>query len=275
MSSWLRHRSRLGVAFSDRFLLALRQGGDSTALTKELPAGAVEPSPVTPNIDSVRDVAKWTTELLEALGSRRANETVALVLPDLAVTTALFHAPAPSSHRQLREAFRERLPYPDADVRCDFWNGGRGEILAAGVRKAVIGQYESVIEAAGCRTGWVDAASLARLPDWSREVTADDPAPVVWVQLYGSHYSLTAFRSGELFDVRVKLRSPGDIDDVSGELLRLPKLYESRLKSLKLSGRDARECAERLDGQLGDVSTDGETEEAHLAAALRTLIARS
>lgn len=273
---WSRHRPRWGVAFSDRFVLALRNGEDPKTLTTELPIGALAPSAVTPNIDSVSDVAKWTAELLGALGAR-PNETVALVLPDLSVTTALFGTSAPGSDRQLRDALRERLPFPETDARCDFWHGRAGEVLAAGVRRAVVAQYESVLEAAACRLGWVDAASLAHLPQWSRELSREGRDAFVLVQLYGSHYFVTAFRSGELFDLRLRLRSPGDVEVVAGELLRLPKLYESALSSLTLSGQDARECAERLTAgsELGKVTTERDSEDAHLVASIRAIIARS
>ena len=274
--SWSRHRPRWGVAFSDRFVLALRNDEVPKSLTAELPIGALAPSAVTPNINSVSDVAKWTAELLEALGAR-PNETVALLLPDLAVTTALFETPTPGSDRQLRDAFRERLPFPETDARCDFWRGRADEVLAAGVRRSVVAQYESVLEAAACRLGWVDAASLARLPEWSHKLSREGHDVSVLVQLYGSHYFVTAFRSGELFDLRLRLRSPGDLDVVTGELLRLPKLYESALSFLTLSGQDARKCAERLTSgkDLGTVTTERDGENAHLVAAIRTIIARS
>ena len=122
-------------------------------------------SPTKPNIQSVGEFAQIVEAALNAVGARR--ERLALALPDLAVTTAVFPGRGRAPERELRRELASMLPYALVEARCDFWRGRRDEVLAAAVRDVVALQYEQIVEAVECRLAWVDAVSLARIPSCS------------------------------------------------------------------------------------------------------------
>jgi hypothetical protein len=272
---WPFRAARVGLAFSERFLLALRAGAPPGEVRRrDLPPGLLAPAVVTPNIPSVREVARLASELIDELHARRA--TVAVLLPDLTLVTAV----VPSSDRRqngdARAALAARLGFPASEARSDFWRGSKGEVLGAAVREAVVRQYEQVVEAADCALGWVDGASLVRIPGWA-EASAPAAELTVRVQLYSSHYVLAVFRAGELVDLRTRLRSGDDVAGPAEEVLRLRTLYGvSSLSSVTFHGADASRCAREVgsDGGLGTIAAREEGEEGQLVSALAVLLQR-
>lgn len=261
-------RPRVGLAFTDRFLLARRSGEGAGTLRRELPFGLVAPSVSTPNIQSVKDVATLASEMLGELRARRL--AVSLILPDFAVVT-MFSSAANDDARELDS----RLGFPPTEARRDFWRGRKGEVLGAAVRESVVRQYEQVVEAAECRLGWVDGASLVRIPSWT-EGSVAEPRLSARVQLHPSHYVLSAFRSGELVDLRTRLRVSGDASRIAQEISRIPSIYRvASLGTVTLSGDGALDCAEILrGGGMAEVSVEDETEESQLVGALDELLRR-
>jgi hypothetical protein len=265
--AWPWRRSRVGIAFTSRSLLAMKAGNGTRAVHRELPPGLLVPGAVTPNIQSVRDVARVASEMIDELGAR--GSTAAILLPDLAVVSAVASGAAPD--------LNARLGFPPSEARSDFWRGARGEVLAAAVRESVVRQYEQVVEAAECRLGWVDAASLARIPSWADRSASDPGLTVVEALLYSSHYFLAVFREGALADVRTRLRSGNDAGEIATELARLPAIYGvAALDAVTLSGEEAPLCARALlDSRLGAVSFEDGGEKRALEAALAAVLARS
>jgi hypothetical protein len=266
-ATWPWRRPRVGLAFAHRFLLGRRAGEQALTVRRELPPGLVAPSVSTPNIQSVTDVAKLATEILDELSARRLP--VSLVLPDLAVVTSF----SPASDGGGRSV-ESRLGFPQ-EARRDFWRGRKGEMLGAAVKETVVRQYEQVVEAAECEVSWIDCASLVRIPVWT-EGSLVEPHLSVRVQLHPSHYFLVAFRAGELVDVRRRLRAPEDPSSVADEILRGPVIYGvDRLGSVTLSGEGALVCAGILEtARVTDVSVVEESEESQLVAALDELLRR-
>lgn len=273
-SLWPRRRPRVALAFSDRFLLAVRAGEPGDVLRATLPDGGLTPAPIVPNIPVVREVGKLAAAMIADIGAR--HQAVSVLLPDLSITTMLL-APGELHGQEVEGALGARLGYPVSEARSDTWKGRKGEILAAAIRNAVVRQYEQVIEASDSRLGWVDGASLARIPLWADRATSDEGV-TVYTQLYASHYFLAVFRSGELVDVRTRLRSAGDAESVAEELKRLPALYDTpSIGRLVLSGDGAALCATRLAEvpSVSQVSVSEDGEESQLAACLRALLQRS
>jgi hypothetical protein len=281
---WPWRRPRVGIAFSPGSLLALRAGNGRqpekpTSATREvrrdLPPGLLVPSAVIPNIQSVREVARLASEMVDELGGR--GSTAALILPDLAVVSAVFPASPREPGQDLGSKLASRLGFPASEARSDFWRGGKGEVLGAAVRESVVRQYEQVIEAAECRPGWIDAASLARIPSWTDRSDADAGTILVEALLYSSYYFLALFREGELLDVRTRLRAPDDVDEVASELRRLPAIYGiGALGAVRLSGEGASACARALSESRIEarVLLEDGGEERQLSAALEALLAR-
>jgi hypothetical protein len=266
-------RARVGLAFSDRFLLAIRAGEPVEVRRRDLPAGFVTPAAATPNIPSVREVARLASDLIDEIRARKS--TVAVLLPDLSLVTALFPPDGRDRNRDARGALAARLGYPASEARSDFWRGLKGEILGAAVREPVVRQYEQVVEASECTLGWVDGASLARLPAWA-EASGPVPELDVQVQLYRSHYVLAVFRAGELVDLRTRLRSRDDVAGAAEEVMRLPALYGvSSLGSVTFHGEDASRCAREVESNgLGAIAAAEEGEEGQLVSALAVLLRR-
>jgi hypothetical protein len=256
-------------------LLALRAGNGSRAIRRDVAPGLVVPGAVAPNIQSMSDVARLASEMAGELGIRGASAS--MILPDLAVVSAVFPPAKGGGDRDLRVELAHRLAFPASEARSDLWRGGKGEVLGAAARDAVVRQYEQVVEAAECRLGWIDAASLVRIPAWA-EASASEPGTSVRAQLYLSHYALALFRGGELVDVRMRLRSGDDIDDVAAEIRRIPAMYDlPALASVTLSGEGASACARALSESRTDarVSAEDEGEERQLEAALSALLERT
>lgn len=274
--TWPWRRPRVALAFSPRMLVALRAGTGVRAIRRDVPPGLLVPSAVAPNIHSVREVARLASGMVDELSGRGA--TAAVLLPDLAVVSAVFPASRDGTESDLGSGLASRLGFPASEARSDFWRGGKGEVLGAAIREAVVRQYEQVVEAVECRLGWIDGASLVRLPSWAEASASDPGTTVVRALLYSSHYVLALFREGELVDVRTRLRSGDDVDAVAEEIRRLPAIYGVPvLGAVTLSGEGASACARllsesRIEARLA-LEDDGE--ERQLEAALAALLQRS
>ena len=85
-------------------------GNGTRAVHRELPPGLLVPGAVTPNIQSVRDVARVASEMIDELGAR--GSTAAILLPDLAVVSAVASGAAPD--------LNARLGFPPSEARSDF-----------------------------------------------------------------------------------------------------------------------------------------------------------
>jgi hypothetical protein len=233
------------------------------------------PGAIEPNVRSVRDLARLASEMVSELGGW--GGTSAIHLPDLAVVSAVFpKAAAGSAHAAADLA--HRLPFPASEARSDFWWGAKGEALGAAVREAVVSQYEQVVEAADCRTGWIDAASLARIPAWAEASASEPESAAVRAQLYLSHYVLVLFRAGELVDIRTRLRSGDDADAVAAEIGRLSAFYDlPDLRAVVVSGEGASDCARLLPEERfpAGVSVEYDGEEEQLEAALSRILERA
>jgi len=263
----------MGLAVSQRSVVGVMSGDTPRVIRRTIPRGLVEPAVATPNIRSVAELALLVEEVLAELGARRRH--VALVLPDLCVTTVLFPDRGGESDKKLWGELGRSLAFPRAEARHDFWRGRGKEVLGAAVRETVVRQYEQAVEASDYRLGWVDAASLVKLPGWAAPSSGDGLD--VQTQLYQGHYSIFVFRNGVLVDARTKLRAPGDVRAVERELLRLPRLHEvEKLGSLTLRGEDASSLATCVEGvdDVGRVQVVEDGEDPLLASCVVELLGR-
>lgn len=279
--SHLRGRPRYGVAFEEAFLLAARCNtvdGEPETVRTDLPPGLVSASPVDLNVGSVAKLAQLTEEALKRLGLGRGPGV--LVLPDLALRGFIL----PSGTRRREEitaALGPRLPFPVGEAQIDVWrdDGGRG--LAAVIRRPVLRQYESVLEAIDCQPVWVDGASLVSIPGWARATRVGrGPHTTVSIQaqLFTRHFTLSVFRDGEILDFRTKLRSPGDLARVAEDFSRLQSIYgEDGSYALTLWGEDVAELVEHIESKgsgFRQLAIGQEGEEAHLRGVVANVVAR-
>jgi hypothetical protein len=178
-----------------------------------LTPGAVEPSPLEPNLRRPDEVKDALSTLARALGGRRG--AVTLVLPNGVARVLLMDAPADVPARQFaRYRLTPGLPYPAEEAIVDVLALPRGRILAAAVRRGVVEGYEAAAQAAGLEHERLDLAPLAALAALLREPPGEGPA--VHVLLGDAAASLAAVQDGVLQAFRTRLR-----DTSTGEAGRL------------------------------------------------------
>jgi hypothetical protein len=207
-----------------------------------------------------------------------------MVLPDMAIRSFVLPRDVRPTATAVLDRIAPRLSYPQGEARLAFWQSPGGWTLAAAVRQAVLRQYEQALEALGCHVAWVDGASLIRIPEWVRKDRENDSRGAadglrVLIQLYPRHYTMSVLQDGDSFDIRTKLRSPGDEPRIGEQVSRLPTIFEgARVEEVTVMGEGARALGTELEARgldrerivLGD---DGE--EAHLTQALELLLHRS
>ena len=288
-------RRRYALSFGERSVFAARlalQGRDWAVVEKSerpFPPDMVSVSPAEPNVHSVSGLARVTGEALGEVGCQGAR--LALILSDLAVRAFALPVEKRTKPLQMLAKVASRLPYASHEAVFDTWRGASNWALVAAVRGAVLRQYEKAVEAVGCRVSWVDGASLIRIPDWSREVSAErentgggertSALLQVHVQLYPGHYSLSVFRGEQLIDIRVKLigaEDSGRIGRIKDELTRLPAMSgDAEYAQLTIHGVGAATLLEKLgehELMKGRVRLGDNGHEAHLSSLMATLVRR-
>ena len=241
---WPKARAGLALVFTEGFVLAVREkNSHPVTVSKAIPSGLVNISSVEPNFDSVSQIAQLAAEAARELDAHRLPTS--LVLPDLALTTVVCHPEAEGLDGAQKELMA-RLPFQQKEMRTDFWHGSEGEVLGACIREAIIRQYEQIAEAAAGELGWVDSASLVKIPEWAASRKPDEGLSVELV-LYAQHYSVVVFEGARLVDVRSKLRAAEDFAGAVAELGRLATLYnQPNVSWVIVSGDQARLCAKAL-----------------------------
>ena len=285
-------RTRYALSFGESSVLAARlaltENHWAVAETSERPFApdVVSVSPAEPNVHSMSALARITGDALGEVGCQGAG--LSLILSDLAMRAFAVPVEKRTKPREMLANVASRLPYASHEAVFDTWRGGSNWALVAAVRGAVLRQYESAVEAVGCRVSWVDGASLIRIPDWYREAKAErenglraeaTSAPLqVHVQLYPGHYSLSVFRGGALTDIRVKLIAGEDGSRVINELTRLPAISGgSEYEQLTLYGVGAATLFEQLDEHelmKGRVRLGEDGHQAHLSSLMARLAGR-
>jgi Tfp pilus assembly PilM family ATPase len=145
-------------------------GGPSVTAhgTEPLPAGAVTPSLIGPNIAATDRVADALKRALDRAGLR-AQRRAALVVPDAIARVSLLTfqqvpAKAADLDQLVRWQMKKSTPFPleEAQVTHLPANTGEGGATYAAVvaRRDVIAQYEAVAEAVGIHAGLVDLSSF-------------------------------------------------------------------------------------------------------------------
>jgi hypothetical protein len=194
-----------------------------------LPPGALSVSPFEDNVAQVDEVRAAVQRVASALGA--AGARVLVVLPDGLARMALLDVPADAAaDRYARFKLAGGLSYPAGDAVVEVLPAGRGRVVAAAVKRAVVESYERVVQQAGLRQDRVDLAPLAATAALSQDEV--DSVSAVDVILGESAVSLVARLEGSLRAFRNRRRDPGD-----GEPERL---YLEALRTAILAGDGAR-----------------------------------
>ena len=155
---------------------------------------------------------------LAAPGSGFGDAVIAL--PDRAAHAALSESVGAGATRRLRTKLVHGLattsaPSPaELDGRFRFGtlvsgSLGRRSLLGAVIGAPVARQYEAAAEAAGLRVRWVDATSLAALPEWLGRVPGTSDRRLLLL-LHRRHFVLATASGPRLTSFRMKLRAALD-----------------------------------------------------------------
>lgn len=210
-----RRREPLAVAFGRRGLVARTVGGRWIRIP--FPATLLNPSPTEPNLAAPAEAARFLLEARDVLGagSQRFDRAVVAV-PDRAVHASLATGAAAGDLRRLRSGLVMALTSgsgtsdPGLDRRFRFGAMPTGPrrgrtVLGAVSAAAVVSQYETSVEAAGLSPRWVDAISLAILPEWL--AAPPDSGPRALLLLHRRHFVLVGAAGTRMTGFRMRLRA--------------------------------------------------------------------
>ncbi len=247
-----RGRGAVAITFREDHLLA--RTTDGRWVRWGLPADFLKPSPTEANLASSVEAARAVQAAIRILGSSgdRFGDAV-IALPDRAAHAALSAAAGSGAARRLRTELVRGLTTsagaasPDVDGRFRFGTMasgafGRRSVLGAVTGSPVVQQYEAAAEAAGLRVRWVDATSLAVLPEWLVRA-ADTSGPRLLLLLHRQHFVLAAASGQRLTGFRMKLRAALDPEPPA---LAVRRATEGRKRPVAIWGEGASAAAEVL-----------------------------
>jgi len=186
---------------------------------RELPAGALDPSPGKPNIVQPEAVDAAVRETIEELGPARRPDA-ALVLPDAAVRlTVLDFDALPGDHKEqgglIRWRLKKTVPFDIERARLAYQiqKAQQGvAVLVAVAPPEIVEQYEAVLKRHGIEAGYVSpstAAALNLLP----------PGPMrMFVNLAGRSLTIAA-QEGETVRLCRSVELAPDVDLESRQAL--------------------------------------------------------
>lgn len=138
---------------------------------RQLPAGALAPSPNKTNVADNAAVRQAIAEVSERVGN--VGGRLGLLIPDVAVRVALLQFETlPEDHGEAETMvlwrMREFLPYASEEARLTYQvlvkQAGAVEVLGVAVRTSVLAEYEAALEGINGGPGLVLPATVALLP---------------------------------------------------------------------------------------------------------------
>ena len=186
-----------------------------------LPADFVAASPTEPNLASSVEAARAVQAALRALAAPHGGFRDAVIaLPDRAAHAGLSEGAGSRALRRLRSKLVRGLATTSAPSSSELDGRFRFGTLASGSlgRRSVLGavtgspvaqQYEAAAEAAGLRVRWVDATSLALLPEWLGRAGEKRERRLLLL-LHRRHFVLATAAGERLTGFRMKLRAALD-----------------------------------------------------------------
>lgn len=233
-----------------------------------LEPGALAPSPSGTSLARAEEVRAAVRRAAAALGGSRAT----LLLPDGVGRVALLDQPEGAVPRDyVRFRLAASLPWPVSEAVVEALPAGRGRVVGAAVRRAVVAEFEQAAVAAGLEIEQVHLAPLVALEGLMRS----RPREAVHAVLGDVALCLAAFRDGALVGLRSRRRdrSPGEAERLREEARRASAAADSG--AFVVSGSGALRLRRDLGGRAAGNGLDGPAEwpEAAEAAWLGGLVA--
>jgi len=226
--------------------------GDGRWVRWRVPPDFVTPSPTEPNLASSVEAARAVQAALRALASSNGGFRDAVIaLPDRAAHAGLLEVAGSRAVRRLRSELVRGLATTSAPSSSELDGRFRFGTLASGSlgRRSVLGavtgspvaqQYEAAAEAAGLRVRWVDATSLALLPEWLGSAAGKRDRRLLLL-LHRRHFVLAAAAGERLTGFRMKLRAALDPDPPA---LAIRRATESARHGVSILGDGAAAVAD-------------------------------
>jgi len=210
-----------------------------------LPAGAVVPSPVEPNIVAAEVVREKLQRLMERLQVRGQQGT--LLLPDQVVRVFLLHfdtfPKAPDEAVPLlRWRLKKSVPFDVEDTVVSYMKqparGAGVDILAGMARQRIVRQYEELAESVALSPGVVLSSTLATLP------LLDDPRPTLLARLSGATLTtvitrgdlLCVYRCAEVSDEAARLAPQVLLDEIYPAIAYFQDTWQEPVGVVRLAG---------------------------------------
>lgn len=223
---------------------------------RPLPPGALRPSPVKDNVHDADAVAAAVASALQEVG-RGTRRDIALLLPDLSArVTVIPVEQMPSKAEEIvtmvRFRLRKAVPF-DVDDACVSYRVQGRDVLAAMAPRAVVRQFESMVEDSGYNPGLVTLSTLAGLNLVVPGAQADSGAMLI--RGSGGQITIAIHSPGRLHMMRVsEWGDPQElVQDVYSSAIfyqdhahgRVERIYECGL------GADKEALLARVESDLG------------------------
>lgn len=202
--------------------------------TATLPAGALAPSLVSPNVLQRDAVAQAIRDVVDRAGGR--GRRVALAVPDTAAKVSLLSFEViPSSARDLEQLIRLQLrktvPFPVEEAQVAWTPGGQDAtgttLVVAAMRRDVVEGYEAACAAAGLHAGVVDLATF-NVMNLALAGGEGLPGDTLLVHVTGGYASIAVLRDGALIFFRT--RQNDATEPVVDVVHQTRMFYEDRLR---------------------------------------------
>jgi len=188
-----------------------------------LPPGALAPSASSRNVVRADDVRRALAEALAAVAAPTGPAGPAvLVLPDGVARVALLARPPDADPRELvRFRLASSLPWDASDTVVDSLPAGRGQVIGAALRRAVVVDHEQAVAAAGVARERVHLAPLLALEPLLRPGAPE----AVHVLLGDAVATFAAVHGGVVRAVRSRRRDPsaGEAPRFAAEAARIAR----------------------------------------------------
>lgn len=240
---------------------------------RQIPEHMVGGSLFRPNMSSPEEAVQRVRELFEASGTKPGR--VSLILPDNFAKVSLIALPErPPSRKQLLEVLRFKLrrsiPFRLEDAILSHQvisgEGGGVNVLVAVVPRAVVEQYERVLESAGARPGLVDLCTPCVFNLCRPEITkvAQGDRDVALLNCARSYFSLVIVRGERLIFYRCKSYPASEEESMENgvmarEVISSISYYQEKLSGRGLEAAFVRTVAQPMDevtAMLGRIGID-------------------
>lgn len=239
---------------------------------RDIPEGGCDGSVLHPRMGVAPELTARVREMFEATGTKPGK--VGLILPDNLAKISLLALPERiNSRKQLDEIVRFKLrrsvPFrlEDAVVSYQTLHGnGKGmSILVFLIRRAVVEQYERILEEIGARPGLVDLCTpnLLNLCRPAISEVCGEGGDAALLNCTNNYFSLIIVRDDRMIFYRCKSivqhqEGDGDSDGLLyREIANSLAYYEEKLDGKGLKTLFVRSAAGRIDDAIGRIADLG------------------